>query len=34
MRVRDYVFVAVIAFASVWLINHGLAMAGLAKYRA
>jgi len=31
---KDYIMVALIAFASVWLINRGLKMAGLAAWVA
>jgi hypothetical protein len=34
MDMKNVLGTAVIAFVSVWLINKGLMMAGLAKYKA
>ena len=31
---KNILATAVIAFVSVWLINHGLSMAGLSAYKA
>lgn len=33
-NIADYIKVALIAFVGVWVINHGLAAAGLSQYKA
>jgi 2-keto-3-deoxy-6-phosphogluconate aldolase len=33
-NIADYLKIAVIAFAGVWLINHALTAAGLPQYKA
>lgn len=34
MQAIDYVKIALIAFASVWIINKGLDKVGMSAYRA